>query len=98
MNSTSPDSFPSLSDSPASPEPPSRQRSSSPSFAQKSHIQQLVSQALKPHYRSGQLTREEFTEINKKICRKFYEFVERGEVVDTLVAGEVDREVEALKA
>lgn len=96
MNSTTPEFFPTLSDT-GSPEPSPRQRSSSPSFAQKSHIQQLVSQALKPHYRSGQLTRDEFTEINKKICRKLYEFVERGDEVDALVQGEVEKEVTALK-
>ena len=97
-NTVKADSVPSLSELlPVSPEPPVRHRSSSPSFAVKSHIQQLVSQALKPHYRTGQLTREEFTEINKKICRKLYEIVERGEQIDGLVNGEVEREVDALK-
>lgn len=96
MNSTTPESFPTLSDT-GSPEPNPRHRSSSPSFAQKSHIQQLVSQALKPHYRSGQLTRDEFIDINKKICRKLYELVERGEEVDVMVPGEVEKEVTALK-
>jgi len=91
------DSFPSLSDLlPVSPEPIPRHRSSSPSFAVKSHIQQLVSQALKPHYRSGQVTRDQFTEINKKICRKLYEVVERGETVEGLVTREVEREVDAV--
>jgi hypothetical protein len=52
-----------------------------------------VSQALKPHYRSGELSREEFTEINKKICRKLYEVAERGENVEGLVTGEVEREI-----
>jgi hypothetical protein len=92
------DSFPSLTELlPSSPEPPKRQRSSSPSFAIKSHIQQLVSQELKPHYRSGQLSRDEFTEINKKICRKLYELVEQGEEVEGLISDEVEREVDALK-
>lgn len=92
------DSFPSLNELlPVSPEVPKRQRSSSPSFAIKSHIQQLVSQALKPHYRSGQLSRDEFTEINKKICRKLYELVERGEEVEGLISDEVEREIGALK-
>ena len=97
-NTSKLDSFPGLNDPlPVSPEPPPpRQRSSSPSFAVKSQIQNLVSQALKPHYRSGELSREEFTEINKKICRKLYELVERGEDVEGLVSGEVEREV-ALK-
>jgi hypothetical protein len=63
----------------------------------KSHIQQLVSNALKPHYRTGELTRDEFTEINKKICRRLYEIVEQGEGVDSLIDGEVEREVDALK-
>lgn len=86
--------FPTLNDLlPVSPEPPPRQRSSSPSFAVKSQIQTLVSQALKPHYRSGELSREEFTEINKKICRKLYEVAERGEDVEGLVTGEVEREI-----
>ena len=97
-NAINADSFPSLSELlPVSPEPPPRHRSSSPSFAVKSHIQQLVSQALKPRYRTGQLTRDEFTEINKKICRKLYEIVERGEQVDGLVNREVEREVNVLK-
>ena len=94
-----PDSFPSLSDLlPISPDPPPRQRASSPSFAVKSHIQQLVSQALKPHYRAGRLTRDEFTDINKKICRKLYDVVERGEDFERLVDGEVDREIGNLKS
>lgn len=98
VNITKADAFPSLSELlPVSPEPPPRHRSSSPSFAVKSHIQQLVSKALKPHYRTGQLSREEFTEINKKICRRLYEIVERGEEVDALVNGEVEREVDALR-
>lgn len=97
-NTTTVDMLPSLSElRPVSPEPRPRHRSSSPSFAVKSHIQQLVSQALKPHYRTGQLTREEFTEINKKICRKLYEIAERGEQVDGLVNGEVEREIDTLK-
>jgi hypothetical protein len=88
-----PDSFPSLSDLlPVSPDPP-RQRSSSPSFAVKSHIQQLVSQALKPHYRAGRINRDEFTDINKTICRRLYDVVERGQEVDSLVDGEVEREI-----
>ena len=92
------ESFPSLSELiPVSPEPTPGRRSSSPSFAIKSHIQQLVSQALKPHYRTGQVTRDEFTEINKKICRKLYEIKQRGEQVEDLVSGEVEREVGALK-
>jgi CO dehydrogenase/acetyl-CoA synthase epsilon subunit len=62
----------------------------------KSHIQQLVSKALKPHYRSGRLTREDFTEINKKICRKFYDVMERGEKWEELVDGEVEQEVDIL--
>ena len=96
-NATKLDSLPSLNDLlPASPDLPPRQRSSSPSFAVKSQIQTLVSQALKPHYRSGRLSRDEFTEINKKICRKLYEVVERGEDVERLITGEVEREV-ALK-
>jgi hypothetical protein len=91
------DNFPSLSDIlPVSPEPV-RQRSSSPSFAVKSHVQTLVSQELKPHYRSGRLTRDEFTEINKKICRKFYEVVDRGEDIEGLVGREVERELDALR-
>lgn len=97
-NTSNLDSFPTLNDLlPVSPEPPPpRQRSSSPSFAVKSQIQTFVSQALKPHYRSGELSRDEFTEINKRICRKLYELVERGEDVEGLVTGEVEREV-ALK-
>jgi hypothetical protein len=90
------DTSPSSSDIlPVSPDPV-RQRSSSPSFAVKSHVQTLVSQELKPHYRSGRLTREEFTEINKKICRKLYDFVERGEEIEPLVSREVEREIDAL--
>jgi CO dehydrogenase/acetyl-CoA synthase epsilon subunit len=57
----------------------------------------LVSQELKPHYRSGRLTRDEFTEINKKICRKFYEVVDRGEDIEGLVGREVERELDALR-
>lgn len=97
------DSFPSLSDllPVSSPEgstalPSPTRRASSPSFAQKSHIQQLVSQALKPHYRTGRLSRDEFTEVNKKVCRRLYEIVERGEMVDGLVGGEVQRELEEM--
>ena len=90
------DTFPSLSDIlPVSPDP-IRQRSSSPSFAVKSHVQTLVSQELKPHYHSGRLTRDEFTEINRKICHKLYEVVERGEKIESLVGREVEREVDAL--
>jgi hypothetical protein len=63
----------------------------------KSHIQQLVSNALKPYYRSGRLSRGDFTEINKKICRKLYDIVERGEKWEELVDGEVERGVDMLE-
>jgi len=96
---------PNTSDSPASlseslsplegPLPSPTRRASSPSFAVKSHIQYLVSQALKPHYRTGRLSRDEFTEVNKTICRRLYDVVERGEAVDGLVHGEVRRELES---
>ena len=73
-----------------------RHRSTSPSFAVKSHIQQLVSQALKPHYRAGRLTRDQFTDINKTICRRLYDIAQRGDEVDDMVTGEVDLELASL--
>lgn len=92
------ETFPSISDLiPVSSEPAPRQRAASPSFAEKSRIQQLVSQALKPHYRAGNLSRDQFTEINKRICRRLYEVVERGEEVERLINGEVELEMVKLK-
>ncbi|CBF78678.1 putative PHD and RING finger domain protein [Aspergillus nidulans FGSC A4] len=39
----------------------------------KSDIQKLVSAALKPHYRSKVVSKEEYTDINRNISRKLYE-------------------------
>ncbi|KAL4883457.1 hypothetical protein BJY04DRAFT_25873 [Aspergillus karnatakaensis] len=43
------------------------------SLAVKSDIQKLVGTALKPHYRSKAISKEEYTDINRSISRKLYE-------------------------
>lgn len=46
-----------------------------PSSNVKSAIQKMVGTYLKPHYRARAVSKEQYTEINKTICRKLYERV-----------------------
>ncbi|EEH44738.1 uncharacterized protein PADG_01027 [Paracoccidioides brasiliensis Pb18] len=61
---------------------PSRSRSnetsptrSSLSISVKSDLQRMVSAALKPHYRSREISKDEYTDINRRISRMMYEKV-----------------------
>lgn len=46
-----------------------------PSLAVKSTIQKMVGSALKPHYRRKTVSKEQYTEINRRISRMLYERV-----------------------
>ncbi|KAL1961147.1 hypothetical protein VTO42DRAFT_3092 [Malbranchea cinnamomea] len=66
----------------ASSSSPSRHRSneSSPtrvglSLSTKSELQKMVRAALKPHYRQKLVSKDEYTDINRRISRKLYELV-----------------------
>ncbi|KMU77986.1 hypothetical protein CISG_06895 [Coccidioides immitis RMSCC 3703] len=72
---------------------PSRLRSieSSPTRSElslhvKSDLQKIVRAALKPHYRKHLVTKEEYTEINKRISRMLYEFAASKESGDPMDA------------
>ncbi|KAJ5953316.1 hypothetical protein N7454_000212 [Penicillium verhagenii] len=91
-----------LAQSRSSPETsPSR---SGPSLTVKSAIQKMVGTSLKPHYRAKMVTKEQFTEINRTICRKLYERIGSVESLnlqlrlelEQLAKREVQRSVDSL--
>lgn len=53
-----------------------------PSLGVKSDIQRLVGKALKPYYRRDYITKQEFTDINRRISHMFYEQVGDRESLD----------------
>ncbi|EWC47025.1 hypothetical protein DRE_03787 [Drechslerella stenobrocha 248] len=94
---------------PAEPaSPPPRQDSASPSglsLANKKEIEKLVRSALAPYYQAGDMSSDEFAEINKSVSRTLYGKIsgdgrlrewERGRW-QVLAKKEVDRQVDSLK-
>jgi len=51
----------------------SRSSRRGPSSNVKTDIKKIVGSYLKPHYRADTISKEQYTEINKTICRKLYE-------------------------
>ena len=41
----------------------------------KTEIQKMVGEALKPHYKNGDISKEEYTGINRDVSRLFYDKV-----------------------
>lgn len=54
-----------------------------PSLTVKSDIRGMVSMALKPHYRSRTISREQYTETNRTISRMLYERVGNAETLNS---------------
>ncbi len=65
----------------------------------------MVSAALKPHYRSQVVSRDEYTDINRRISRMLYERVGNAGVLDagakakwmSVASGEVNKAIANLK-
>ncbi|EFR04749.1 hypothetical protein MGYG_07757 [Nannizzia gypsea CBS 118893] len=71
-----------------SPSPPQlRSNESSPtrglSLSTKSHLQKMVSSALKPYYRRKEVSKEEYTDINRRISRLLYDQVDASGTLDS---------------
>lgn len=72
----------------------------------KESISSIVRSALKPHWKSSQLTAEQYATINRDVSRKLYEGVTDGKSIDEdvrqtwekLAQKEVARAVSELKA
>jgi hypothetical protein len=88
---------------------PSRSHNTSPArplpFEMKENISKIVRGALKPHWRSKQLTAEQYETINRDISRKIYDEVKNPEINEDmqqswerLATQEVARAVASLKA
>ncbi|KAK9236166.1 hypothetical protein V1525DRAFT_407750 [Lipomyces kononenkoae] len=70
--------------SPVCPQPlsPNSTASSSPqkfqlSLEEKTEIQEIVRDALRPHYRAGDLSKDQYTDINKKVSHLLYDLAIR---------------------
>lgn len=76
------------------------------SLSAKSHIQRLVSTALKPLYNDATITKDEYTVINRDVSRMLYERIgdveglvdEQRSKWEKVAGEEVGRAVVALKA
>ncbi|KAG8531532.1 uncharacterized protein KY384_003161 [Bacidia gigantensis] len=88
---------------------PSRSADASPSrvnvpFAMKADLQKMVSNALKPHYQSNTVSKDQYTDINRNVSRMLYDKVgEQGNVdgderktYERLATDEVAKAVEVL--
>jgi len=72
----------------------------------KESISSIVRSALKPHWKSSELTAEQFSTINRDISRKLYEGVADGTAIDDearrtwkkIARKEVTRALSELKA
>lgn len=61
------------------------------SLAVKSGIQKLVGSALKPHYRTKVVSKDEYTDINRTVSRKLYERVGDGESLEGETKAKLER-------
>ena len=76
------------------------------SFSTKTDLQRMVSTALKPHYQSNAVSKDQYTDINRNVSRLLYDRVgEDGfvgntqkELYERLAHSEVTKAVEGLKA
>lgn len=57
----------------------------------KSEIQKLVGGALKPHYRCRGVSKDEYTDINRKISRKLYERVGNVSTLEAELRADIER-------
>ena len=72
----------------------------------KSSLQKIVSAALRPHYHSNKIDKDQYTDINRNVSRMLYDMVGKDENVDgekreeweRIAKQEVERAIEALKA
>jgi hypothetical protein len=75
-------------------------------FEMKQNISEVVRNALKPHYQSKQLTKEQFMSINRDISHKIYEEVKDPKAVnedtkqgwEKTATKEVERAIASLEA
>ncbi|KAF3938297.1 hypothetical protein ABW19_dt0207981 [Dactylella cylindrospora] len=92
----------------SSPPPPPRQDSASPpglSLSNKKEIEKLVRSALAPHYQAGDMSSDQFAEINKSVSRSLYgRLTPDGRIREwdrgkwqNLAKKEVERQVDTLK-
>ena len=76
------------------------------SLEAKSDVQKMVSAALKPHYKSNSVSKDQYTDINRNISRMLYDKVgdagsvngEARESWERLASDEVAKAVESLKS
>ena len=74
------------------------------SLSAKSDLQKLVTAALKPHYKSNAVNKDQYTDINRNVSRMLYDRVgdigsqdgERKEEWERIATEEVDKAVKAL--
>jgi hypothetical protein len=73
-------------------------------FSTKSDVQKMVSAALKPYYKSNAVSKDQYTEINRKISRMIYEQIgetgsvnDDSEIWERVASDEVGKAVELLK-
>ena len=91
--------------------PDERQSSISPSrslsYSAKEEIQRMVKLSLGPRYRDKEISKDQYTDINREVSRKLYELVgdasaltnsEEREKWQSVANEEVERAVEALSA
>ncbi|KAF3483331.1 uncharacterized protein GIQ15_02655 [Arthroderma uncinatum] len=53
------------------------------SLSTKSHLQKMVSSSLKPYYRRREVSKEEYTDINRRISRLLYDQVDASGALDS---------------
>lgn len=79
------------------------------SLSAKSDLQKLVTAALKPHYKSNAVNKDQYTDINRNVSRMLYDKFggemgggntngERKEEWERIATDEVDKAVKALQA
>jgi hypothetical protein len=75
------------------------------SLEAKEGVNQIVKSALTPHWRSGKLTKDQYSEINRSVSRKMYDIVggryshdERDQCTwQRIATGEVATAIQALE-
>ncbi|KAI9809419.1 MAG: hypothetical protein M1827_006855 [Pycnora praestabilis] len=90
---------------------PTRSKETSPtranmSLSAKSDIQKVVSASLKPHYHKGEVSKDEYTDINRNVSRMLYDKIgtsadqvsEGEEEWRTLAAEEVNKAIRAIRS
>ena len=75
-------------------------------FSTKSDLQKMVSTALKPHYQSNSVSKDQYTDINRNVSRMLYDRLgetgivigEEREAYERLAYDEVAKAIQSLKA